>query len=759
VRRHRKTLVVAVAANVLILGAFVWSRPGGTTTVRVRATGNAFEAYVDGKLWAHATSTAEPRGGVGFTLPPREAAAAYPGPTALRGVRVTAAGGGRVLLEDSFDESRGAWRRDSALVQRGGATWAPTGGTLSTGYRPWRDYVVEAHLSNVARAEILVRTQDNGDAIDFAFRPFRDFDSGFFVRRGRTLTALGAVGTVETDPVETARSIVAVALRPYPTVLLVFAAGLLAFGAAHLGTHRSPLAALASATAAAAHRVSVGLTLAAFGVLLAIEWIALERVPHVPDEIGYLFQAKIFASFRLYGHVPQLADHFAFPGTIVEDHGRWFSQYPFGHPLFLAFGELIHAPWVVPPVVGALTLYCVYRLGAHLHGPLTGLLAALLLLASPFFEMTASNFMSHNTASLCLVAGTLFFVRPGSRPRAGWFLSGLFLGLLFNIRPLTAAGVSVPFLLWTVLEWRRADDRRAFTVRAACLGAGAAVMLGAFVLYNLALTGSALKTPYAYAHSDVVGFSGPHTVAAGLMQTQTNLSLLVLVLNGWPLFVGLLLPLLPFLLGTLNRWDYFLLACVLSIAAAWTSYHGVFIMYGPRFWYEMVPFLMLLSARGVQRFVEAAGATADELTTHFRHRAVDVRPWAAVMAVAFVFGLVGNTFDGWVLGRRSLYPQMTFVPRDVGELRGFNHTDARLLRLAEARGVHRSVVFVRECPDWWCYGSVFWTNSPALEGDIVWARDLGRKSDAKLLAASFPGRSAYVADYNLRTIHSLRDGR
>src|SRR5207237_10436035 len=112
--------------------------------------------------------------------------------------------------------------------------------------------------------------------------------------------------------------------------------------------------------------------------------------------------------------------------------------------------------------------------------------------------------------------------------------SGLLLGLLFNIRPLTAAGIAVPFLVWTVLEWHRADDRRAFAARTACLGAGAAVMLGAFVLYNLALTGSALKTPYAYTHTDIVGFSGPHTLAAGLMQTQTNLSLLVLVLNGWP---------------------------------------------------------------------------------------------------------------------------------------------------------------------------------------------------------------------------------
>jgi 4-amino-4-deoxy-L-arabinose transferase-like glycosyltransferase len=95
------------------------------------------------------------------------------------------------------------------------------------------------------------------------------------------------------------------------------------------------------------------------------------------------------------------------------------------------------------------------------------LLAGALLFASPFFEMTASNFMSHNSASLCLVAATLFFVRPGSRPCAAWLASGLLLGLLFNIRPLTAVGVSVPFVIWGALEWRRADDRRSFAPRAA----------------------------------------------------------------------------------------------------------------------------------------------------------------------------------------------------------------------------------------------------------------------------------------------------
>jgi hypothetical protein len=87
-------------------------------------------------------------------------------------------------------------------------------------------------------------------------------------------------------------------------------------------------------------------------------------------------------------------------------------------------------------------------------------------------------------------------------------------------------------------------------------------------------------------------------------------------------------------------------------------------------------------------------------------------------------------------------------------LRGFNGADARLARLADERRIHHALVFVRACPQWQCYGTVFWRNSPRLDGDIVWARDLGPVSDAALLAA-FPGRRPYLADYGLPAIEPL----
>ena len=753
-------LLVVIMVNALVLAAFFWSRPGAQTTLRIVASGNTFRAYIDGKPHGSAVYNVDAQGGIGFRLTPGDAIPSLPGPSAIRRLRVTDLATGAVLFRDSFARGQqSGLKHDGRWVERTGSAWTPTGGETTTGYRPWQNYVLEARFSNLTAADVFVRVQQNGDAVGFFFRPYRDFDSTFYLKRGQSQLQVAGGQTVEVSRLETLRSILAITLRAYPTFSAIVLAAALAIVAATLvGRRLEVVRRIGSRVSSNAHFAAVFISIGSFGVLLAINWVLGRRMPHVPDEVAYLFQAKVFASGHLFAAVPRHVDQFDFfPGMIIEDHGHWFSQYPFGHPLVLAVGEVVHAPWLIPPVVGGMTVYSLYRLGAHLYGQLTGLLAALLLFASPFFQMSASNFMSHNTAALSLVAATLFLFRPSVRPRLGWFMSGLFLGLLLNIRPLTAAGVFVPFAVWLAFEIRRAERRKPVIVRTAWWAAGFGVLVAAFLLYDRVLTGSFLKTPYSYSTltHDNFGFSGAHSVAAGLMNTETNLSLLVLVLNGWPLFVGLIFPLLPFLLGTRRRVDYFFAAGVLSIVLAYTAYRGVFIMYGPRFWYEAVPYLMLLSARGIQRFVEIAGDIGDWLARRRKLvRAADARPAAALLSALVVIALLAYSAYGWTLGRHKAWPPIDYVPRTLSELRDFNGTDGRLLREASHQSLHDAVIFVRPCTQWWCYGSVFWKNSPSLDDNIVWAKDLGEPNDAELMA-EYPDRRAYVADYDARTIVPL----
>ena len=44
---------------------------------------------------------------------------------------------------------------------------------------------------------------------------------------------------------------------------------------------------------------------------------------------------------------------------------------------------------------------------------------------------------------------------------------------------------------------------------------------------------------------------------------------------------------------------------------------------------------------------------------------------------------------------------------------------------------------------WWFYGSVFSANDPLLQGDVIYARDLGADADQQV-EQEFPTRSAYL---------------
>jgi hypothetical protein len=106
--------------------------------------------------------------------------------------------------------------------------------------------------------------------------------------------------------------------------------------------------------------------------------------------------------------------------------------------------------------------------------------------------------------------------------------------------------------------------------------------------------------------------------------------------------------------------------------------------------------------------------------------------------------LVGGSVYGWLLSNNDGWDAI-FVPNRATSLRGFNFVDDRLVRLVNEADLDNALVLVEACPGWWCYGNVFWMNSPTLDGDIVFARDLeGRRAE---LFQAYPDRTVYVATY------------
>src|SRR4030042_5259449 len=144
----------------------------------------------------------------------------------------------------------------------------------------------------------------------------------------------------------------------------------------------------------------------------------------------------------------------------------------------LAIGQLVGAVWLVPPALGALCVVLIYAVGRQIHGGPVGIAAALLLAFSPFFQMTASNLMSHNTAAFYILA-CLFLIGVNWRSKVlAYGLAGVCFGLLLNTRPMTAVALVPPFALLFLYDFlSRRAQRLAIPRRGGPFAAGGSVVV------------------------------------------------------------------------------------------------------------------------------------------------------------------------------------------------------------------------------------------------------------------------------------------
>jgi hypothetical protein len=750
-------LYVALAVNAIFIGAYFWSAGGATTHVRIEAANGDYVVFVDGKRQVEAHCEQYDSGAVFVKTYSESPAAALPGPSGLDRLLVTDADSGKVL-----------YRGNSSSFQ-----WTLAGDRwylFTVGDGSWRNYYVDAYFNNVALGAIGVHSTNTANGIVYSFRPFRHLDNGLdYVSNGKTAkcpvtwgTGIGAsnflpVGDapapgLELAKAETLKSMLVMTLRPYPYVLagvsglLMLAVMLHLAGAEKLVRRITPKGASFPMGG-----LAILLAAAAFGMLFHISRDVNQAMPHVPDEVSYVFQAKIFASFRLTTPVPDVksAFNFFYPSLLTESGGHWASIYPFGHPIMLALGELVGAVWLVPPIIGALCILLIFAVGRHIYGARVGIVAAALLAFSPFFQMTASNLMSHNTAVFYLLACLFLITVDWKRKSLAYGLAGICFGLLLNTRPLTAAALVPPFaLLFGSDLWIERGQRMAVIRRSFVFAAGVLVMVAAFYMYNLATSGS-LGVGYGVNApvETVIGFGDKNSVARGMENEQADLASLVIVLNGWPLVVGLGPVLLPFILGNRSRWDVFLLVAAVCAIGVWTAYEGSGLMHGPRYWYEAIPFFMLLAARGFVLLQDRLAQWAAVIVGKS-----DAGPPVAIggmLSYGLLVILLGISVHGWVLGKHFDTPRNDYAPRTISELKGFNGADNRLLRKVDEMNLHHAVVLVNACPNWQCYGTVFWKNDVDFDGDVIYARDL---PEMRAALAPYFDRKIYLADYGTATV-------
>ena len=742
-----------VLINAILGGLYLWSQGGQHVRVRVEARGDQFVGYVDGRRQVDATfPTAPQAGGIVVTLEGTESLPGLPEPRGIDRVRVTDLTTGQLLFEDDFSDGPSSqWQSVSTTMKEKSGVLGSDGlGVLILVGQDWRDVAVDVDIVNAPGVAVAVRVVERGTGVEFGARPLRHYDNSISQLQGGQSTG-GKLGLpVEVSRVETAKGLVFMILRPYPLMFLLLAAAfVLVLAVQWLASFIRPID-LPPVPRDIPWLAAAWLVAAAFGVTLYLNYSYSSHVPHVPDEVAYLFQAKIFASGRLAVPPPPVDvvfDYFYPPFIIVSD-GKWSSVYTFGHSAVLAVGTFFGVVWLVPSLVGAGTVALTFAIGRKLYATRVGLLAAAMLASSPFFLMSSSNFMSHNTVAFFLLASMFLVIVGDRRPLVYGALGGLCFGFLFNTRPLETTVVMPAFGLLLASRLLPPEGRSDALKQIGAFMAGGLVMLAMYFLYNLGTTGDAFSSALQQGNeeSKLLGFGGEHTVSQGVQNEHIQMLFLVLVLHGWPVMIGLGFVLLPLILASRSPWDWFLLLCALSIMTVYLFFRGHGIMHGPRYWYPAAPLLMLLAARGADR---AAGLLSDGATYLRQRLPGDGRPlrWAGVLVVyPFVVGLIYVSVNGWLMGREQWWAD-EFVPARAQELKGFNGTNDRLLNLIEDSDLSNALVLIDECNGWQCYGSVFWANSPGLDGDIVWARQTKTVTDVTL-AELYPGRDFYLASYD-----------
>jgi hypothetical protein len=474
----------------------------------------------------------------------------------------------------------------------------------------------------------------------------------------------------------------------------------------------------------------VPLLATAFVVAAVIStFLVFENVPHVSDEIAYQFQARALALGTLAIPTPPHSEFFGIVHTI-NDGTKWYGIMSPGWPALLAIGEILHTPWLVNPILGALTLIVAFSFFKRAgYTPLESRIAVLIMAVSPFIMLMAGTLMSH-TANLFLFMVFLWAWTGVVEDRSIAYavIAGAALSFNLLVRPIDAVVAAVPFIIQ--LCYRALRDRRLMP-HVIVVGVISALGIVATLLYNAAQTGDPYLMPSTKFFLDLnphekfgMGFGpemgtkihGPewpgYYPADAVRVTSYRLAELLRGFIGQPI-VLLAFLLLPLIQPRARRgeWHKLLLLSALAVIGVYIFhfYHGI--AYGARHYFLAVPALAVVIARPLSGWLQHSNAA--------------VGRWGRA-------ALTGGLVCTLTVPYSRLIPEYSHNYREASSV----------IRTAIHReGLTRAVVFVAN--DRWAWKSAFPLNEyPLQRNDVLLAKDRGAEN--LILLREYPGRTAYL---------------
>lgn len=487
----------------------------------------------------------------------------------------------------------------------------------------------------------------------------------------------------------------------------------------------------------------------AFLIPVTLRGLLLGGAPLTDDESAYRFMAEVLASGKVYADSPPLK--LFFDNRFMINDGKLYAHYFIGWPALQAPGVWLGVAGLMNAVYCALTVPALYAVLRRLTGSGWARLGAVLFLTSPMLMVAAATETAHTSCVAALAWFTLFFLKTRDEDASWWMHSAaaLMFSVAFFIRPISALGVGLPFLIWWFIPFarlRRDSELRGSTSAtrhfvAFALPAMAMALL--FLSVNKLQTGSFFEVAYqrafTYAQENDFRFSlwpenmkGDSFAELGFGGVRRSLSVLSAALFrlnvsflGWPCSV------LFALFAGRGKIRGVLGLSILSFLVLHFFTNNVGIdTFAPMHYFELAWPLLVLSVCGIARLTRALADFEAAGPVRWQSR-ISTLPAAAVCALV-------------------LTSCLSYVPVRFAAISRIADNVAMPWRAHREAGLGRSVIFAPEpfilyCGSRPATGWVFVrpNNDPKLQNDILWVNHLSIEKN-RLLMRSFPDREGYV---------------
>lgn len=334
------------------------------------------------------------------------------------------------------------------------------------------------------------------------------------------------------------------------------------------------------------------------GCLVAIGAYILHHFPNSGDEYAYLYQASTLAEGRLWNAAPPFSDAFTL-NYIVFDGPRAFSSFPVGWPLAIAAAMAAGVPaWLVNPLLGAITLALTWMLGTRLYGPRVGVLAVIVFGISPFFLFNGASYFSHTFCGVLVLGAAYLASRTDRTPVWVPLGVGFLLGWAVLARYLTGVVCAVPIVLWLLRTSNlvTASGRASVWRQLSLVAIGGLPWVGVLAWYNTMFTGTPWQLTTLPLTRALWFRSGWYYRSLDMLSTH---------LQRYATWTPtMLVPLYIYYLRTAPRelrrgWLDWMPVCMVVALYGYVERGGN--QYGPRFHYEVFPFLVLFVVGNVFR--------------------------------------------------------------------------------------------------------------------------------------------------------------